>query len=138
MDSASTGKYRYISKINPLQAEIASVLRKNATVIEGLRDERYSCSQDVERELQADLSSLGFIRSATVDTVAGLFIPISDFEIDFFHEAHCIGVLVVPYENTAHGDLRRSSITPWPAWITCTISMEAWTACCALDTSGHV
>ena len=94
MDSASTGKYCYINKPNPLQAEIASVLRKNARVIEGLRDERYSRSQDVERELQADLSSLGFIRSATVDTVAGLFIPTSDFEMDFFHETHRIGLEV--------------------------------------------
>jgi len=94
MDSASAGKYCYMTEPNPLQVSIAGVLSRNSTSIARLRDERYSRSQDIERELQEGLQSLGFIRSATVNTVAGLFIPASDFEIDFFNSHHGIGLEV--------------------------------------------
>jgi hypothetical protein len=94
VDLLPTLKYCHCSIKNPLEEQLAAVLRKQNKIIKALRNERYARSQDVERELEADLLALGFTRSATVNTVAELFAPGSDFEIDFFNPALGIGVEV--------------------------------------------
>ena len=94
MDLAPTWKYGYCKQTNPLQDQIAHALHKNLHRIQQLRDERYARSQDIEKELQADLEDLGFLRSATLRSVAGLFVAGSDFEIDFFNPSHGMGIEV--------------------------------------------
>ncbi|MDP3487392.1 MAG: hypothetical protein Q8S19_05595 [Bacillota bacterium] len=77
--------YAYGSKPNPVEREIIAVLQSKTADLAIIREGRYTRSQDIEKILQQGLSDLGFIRSATVSHVAGLFAPRSDFEIDFFH-----------------------------------------------------
>ena len=87
-----TYEYCHCREENPLHEGIATALRQKAAKIRALRDERYARSQDVERELHPEFLVLGFTRSATAQTVAGLFSPDCDFEIDFFSQRHGVGV----------------------------------------------
>lgn len=99
--------YAYASKPNPLEQQIMGVLQGRAKDLAVIREGRYTRSQDIEKCLQPGLSDLGFVRSATVSDVAGLFATWSDFEIDFFHPELRVAIEV---EKGKHFNLWRNLI----------------------------
>lgn len=103
----SSFAYAYGSKANPLEQEIIRLLRSKAMELAIIREGRYTRSQDIEKCLQPGLSDLGFMRSATVSHVAGLFATWSDFEIDFFHPELRIAIEV---EKGKHFNLWRNLV----------------------------
>ncbi|KAF0193837.1 MAG: Uncharacterized protein FD169_2217 [Bacillota bacterium] len=99
--------YAYGSKPNPLEQEIIGALQGKAKELAIIREGRYTRSQDIEKCLQPGLNDLGFIRSATVRHVAGLFATWSDFEIDFFHPELKVAIEV---EKGKHFNLWRNLV----------------------------
>lgn len=99
--------YAYASETNPLQNEILEILQHKANLLAEIREGRYTRSIDIEKCLQDDLCTLGFMRSATVQRVAGLFAPRSDFEMDFFHVSLRMAIEV---EKGKHFNLWRNMI----------------------------
>lgn len=99
--------YAYCQVSNPLATEIEALLKEKAEELAPIKEARYTRSQDIEKCLQQELIELGFIRSATVRDVAGLFSACSDFEVDFFHPRLRIAIEV---EKGKHYNLWRNII----------------------------
>ena len=99
--------YAYGSKPNPLEQQIIRILRSKAAELAIIREGRYTRSQDIEKCLEPGLCDLGFLRSATVSHVAGLFAAGSDFEIDFFHPELKVAIEV---EKGKHFNLWRNLV----------------------------
>lgn len=99
--------YAFADVANPLESEIYKVLSEKAAVLAEIREGRYTRSQDIEKCLQEQLNALGFVRSATSQSVAGLFALHSDFEIDFWHPTLKVAIEV---EKGKHFNLWRNLV----------------------------
>lgn len=99
--------YAFAAVANPLERELLHALAEKAPALVEIREGRYTRSQDIEKCLQDKLGSLGFVRSATSEVVAGLFASHSDFEVDFFHPELRVAIEV---EKGKHFNLWRNLV----------------------------
>jgi hypothetical protein len=77
--------YVHLLEANPGSQQLLQVVQNHADALLRIRDGRFTRSQDVEKLLLADLVDLGYWHEVTNRQMPHLFMPESDFEIDFYH-----------------------------------------------------